>query len=235
MRRIFRRQCSLMVPAAESPLGRRSALVLVTATAWSILTPVTTHAAVPSSARAAGSRERPRLAWVVGDSLTILAGSALRRRLASLVGEVEIDAVTGRPVAELDNLVKARLARGARPDVMVLALGTNPSPGWDRDDYARVVDTIPADVAVVLVTVYRSDECSLPATVRTMQHYSRSMRSVAAVRANVSTAPWRSAAAQHPGRLLVDCAHQTVRGARVWAWLVAQAVDRSWERVTKAG
>lgn len=219
VRRILRPQCGLMFPAAESALGRRAALVLVSAPAWSLLTPATAHAS--------GSRAPSRLAWVVGDSLTVLGRSALQRRLEPLVSEVEIDAVGGRPVAELDDLVKARLARGARPDVMVLALGTNPSAGWGRDDYARVVDRIPAGVAVVLVTVYRGEESSLPATVRSMDRYSRAMRALAGERANVRTAPWRSAASQHPGRLLVDGVHQTVRGTRVWAELVADAVGRS--------
>lgn len=213
-----------MFPGAESPLGRRSALALVAAPAMTVLTSATTDAA-PTSASASG---RPRLAWVVGDSIAVLGRAALRQRLASSVGEVEINAVSGRRVARLDALVKKRLARGDRPDVMVLALGTNPSPGWHRDDYERVVDTIPDGVAVVLVTLYRSDTSELPAVVPTMQHYSRAMRSVACARANVCTAPWRAAASRRPGPLLLDGVHPTSRGSRVWARLIGDAVDRSW-------
>jgi len=89
---------------------------------------------------AAMSQPSPALAsarhgdlWVVGDSITYVSAPVLRPRLEKTVtGQVAIDGVGGRPVADLDDLVEQELALPGTPSVMVLALGTNPSSGASR-------------------------------------------------------------------------------------------------------
>ena len=165
--------------------------------------------------------------WVVGDSITYLSASTLLPRLESTVtGDVTIDGLGGRPVANLDDLVKKELASRHPPAVMVLALGTNPSPGWGFGDYQRVVDSIPDETVVVLVTVYRTPRAGDAGTRRILGKYSRWMRSIARDRSNVCLADWRATARRHPGALLVDGVHPTARGERIWSSTIRRAVER---------
>lgn len=198
---------------------------------WSTTALVLVVAAVlgapPSVSATEASRSRPRTAWVVGDSITYLGTTTLRTRLRqNISGSIRIDGVPGRSVADLDNLVAAELRSGTAPDVMVLALGTNPSPTWRRVDYERVVDSIPDTTAVVLVTVYRTRASMGTVVARRMGAYSKWMREIAASRSNVCIAKWRAAVEPTPGRLLFDGVHPNEEGQRVWAGLLAAAAER---------
>jgi hypothetical protein len=182
---------------------------------------------VPSSASAREARTVRPAVWVVGDSVTVFSEDALRSQLeTSVEGRVEIDAEMGRNVVELDDLVTQQLARTGRPRTMVLALGTNPDPSWTLKDYRRVVDSIPASITVVLVTVFRSRGTAAEAVVEQMDDYSRWMRTLAASRDNVCLAPWRARVGSHPERYLLDGVHPNERGDRVLAHVVSDAVDR---------
>jgi hypothetical protein len=180
--------------------------------------------AIPA-AQAQPSADRRTAVWVVGDSVTVYSEVALRAQLASTVdGRVEVNAVSGRNVVELDDLVRSRLAQGTWPRTMVLALGTNPDPVWTRSDYRRVLDSIPDSISVVLVTVYRAPGTAPAAVLRELASYSRWMRQLAGSRANVCLAPWRARAQQHPERYTLDGVHPNDRGADVFADLVTAAV-----------
>lgn len=172
------------------------------------------------------SGSRPDV-WMVGDSVTAYAETALRSRLAETVdGRVEIDAEIGRNVVVLDDLVRDELSRARRPRTMVLALGANPADSWHRRDFRRVVDSIPRTISVVLVTVFRNHNYASPAIRRQMADYSRWMRSIAATRSNVCVAPWRGTVRGHAAEYLLDGAHPNERGAAVLADLVADTVRR---------
>jgi lysophospholipase L1-like esterase len=178
-------------------------------------------------AHARPTDDRRAAVWVVGDSVTVYSEPALRARLASTVdGRVEVNAVSGRNVSELDNLVRSRLAQGSRPRAMVLALGTNPDPVWTRSDYRRVLDSIPDSITVVLVTVYRQPGTAPAGVVRELARYSRWVRELAGSRENVCVAPWRARVQHRPERYTLDGMHPNDRGANVFADLVAAAVVR---------
>lgn len=165
--------------------------------------------------------------WVVGDSITYQSASTLRPRLEETVtGDVTIDGVGGRPVADLDDLVQQELALPGTPSVMVLALGTNPSPGWGRGDYRRVVDSIPDHTVVVLVTVYRTLKSAGASIAHILAKYSHWMLEIARSRSNVCVANWRAVARRHPGQLLLDGTHPTARGQRIWSSTIRRAVER---------
>ncbi|HET6940454.1 MAG TPA: SGNH/GDSL hydrolase family protein [Nocardioides sp.] len=169
----------------------------------------------------------PSTAWVVGDSITYQGEETLRQELrADVSGSISIDGVPGRSVADLDDLVASELTTEADPDVMVLALGSNPSPVWRRGDYRSVVESIPDTTVVVLVTVYRTDVSEGPVVARRMAAYSRWMREIAAGRSNVCLAKWRAAVKPDPQRLLFDGVHPNDQGQQVWAGLIRSAVER---------
>jgi lysophospholipase L1-like esterase len=175
----------------------------------------------------ASAEEQAGSVWVAGDSITARSKARLRDRLRRSVRHaVYIDGVGGRNVTALDELVSQRLRRGAT-DVMVLALGTNSSPSWTKDDYLGAVNAIPASTTVVLVTVYKSRAAATasPAVLRRMASYSRWMREIAAARSNVCVADWRKAASREPRRLLEDGVHPSAAGKAVWVRLVGSAVD----------
>jgi GDSL-like lipase/acylhydrolase family protein len=182
--------------------------------------------AAPSQAPAlAGAR--PGDLWVVGDSITYVSAPTLRPRLQKTVtGQVLIDGVGGRPVADLDDLVDQELAMPGTPSVMVLALGTNPSPGWGLGDYQRVVESIPDRTVVVLVTVYRTPDTAGSSIAHLLARYSHWMRETARGRPNVCIADWRAAAQRHPEAYLVDGVHPTATGQRVWSSIIRRAVER---------
>jgi len=179
------------------------------------------------SAQAQQTADRRTAVWVVGDSVTVYSEAALRGQLASTVGgRVEVNAVSGRNVTELDNLVRSRLAQGSRPRAMVLALGTNPHPEWTRSDYRRVLDSIPDSITVVLVTVYRQPGTAPAGVVRELARYSRWVRELAGSRENVCVAPWRARVQHHAEQYTLDGVHPNDRGANVFADLVTAAVVR---------
>jgi hypothetical protein len=185
---------------------------------------------VPSSASALELKAQRPAVWAVGDSVTVYSADALRSRLsATLDGPIRIDAEIGRNVDQLDDLVRQQLARGRRPKTMVLALGTNPDPGWTLVDYRRVVDAIPDSVTVVLVTVFRSRGTASAPVLQQMNDYSRWMRRIARSRDNVCLAPWRSRVRAHPGRYLRDGVHPNDRGARAFADVIAGATAQCTE------
>lgn len=162
--------------------------------------------------------------WMVGDSVTVYSEAALSSRLAEAVdGRVEIDAENGRNVVVLDDMVQDELAR-ARPRTMVLALGANPASEWRRRDLRQVVDSIPAGIAIVLVTVYRHDAYGTRAVRQLLADYSHWMRAIADRRDNVCIAPWRGTVRQHATEYLIDGAHPNETGAAVLAGLVTDAV-----------
>jgi lysophospholipase L1-like esterase len=168
----------------------------------------------------------PRDAWVVGDSITYRSHAALRSRLRrSVDGPITIAGRGGRKVSRLDDLVAAELRRPGTPDIMVLALGTNPDRDWRRSDLDKTVDAIPDGTEVVLVTVFRTWRNAGEVVARRLGAYSRWMRSLAASRANVCVADWRATVSGHAPELLVDGVHPTSRGQRVWARVIGAAVD----------
>jgi len=165
--------------------------------------------------------------WVVGDSVTVFSEGPVRSALrAAADGQVEIDAESGRNVLLLDDLVRQQLVRDRLPRTMVLALGTNPDPSWTRNDFRRVVDSIPDSVSVVLVTVYRAPGTAPAWVLRSMADYSRWMQELAAGRDDVCLAPWRARVKPRAERLTLDGVHPNSRGADVFARVVAEAVQR---------
>lgn len=166
----------------------------------------------------------PADVYVVGDSIAAGARFELWRRHPDWV----VDARPGRPVERLPRLVDRIVGANPSPRVVVLALGTNASAGWDRSDYAAAVDAFPPSTWVHLVTPYRDPR--LWGRDRRWDQWAEHtgvhaawMREVADSRPHVAVIRWRRMV-QHRPLLLHDGTHPNRRGKRRWADLVAGTV-----------
>lgn len=165
--------------------------------------------------------DSPARVYVVGDSITGGATS----RLQALRPTWDIDGWRGRRVATLPTHLERILEENPSPDAVVIALGTNASPGWTKDSYADAIRMLPTGTSVRLVTTYRNPK--LWGTDRPWYQqawiqadYSRWMNELAETMHNVSVIRWRLTVKRRRG-LLHDGVHPNAHGKDVWAALVA--------------
>ncbi|MDP3891001.1 GDSL-type esterase/lipase family protein [Nocardioides sp.] len=167
---------------------------------------------------------RPAEVLVVGDSITAQGADTLQR----LHRDWDIDGVSGRRVSALPELLRERLARGAPPRVVVMALGTNSVPGWTAQDYRSALATLPPATRVVLVTTWRDpllwpEEGPTHLRAAVQADYSRWLRTIAWERPHTCLVDWRTTASGRP-QLLSDGVHLTRTGRQVWAQAISRAV-----------
>jgi hypothetical protein len=173
-------------------------------------------------ARAAGACDYWSAAWhsrvfVVGDSVANAARDDLTRAY-------EVNAQHGRPVSCLPSVLRRRKADAPALKVVVIALGTNISPGWTYEDYRDAVNMFPLTTWVVLVTPYR-DPSKVPDMAPTIARYATWMRVLGKHR-NVLVADWAAYVDAHRD-LLDDGVHPSEEGRVVWAHLVTTRVERA--------
>jgi hypothetical protein len=152
---------------------------------------------------------------VVGDSITWRGSDELSRERPAFV----VDAEPARRPSELRARLDAFRARHGQPTGLVIELGTNAAPGFDRADLAAAVRSVPAATPVMLVLPYLETGASAPAT------FAGWMRSVAAERKGSCVADWPAYVRSHPA-VLQDGIHPRNDAEGDWArWLSAE-----WDR-----
>jgi hypothetical protein len=175
-------------------------------------------------AQAAAADPAP-VVWLCGDSVSIHGAPALSR----LRPTTEYDVVSGRHVDQLPVCITNRLAEpGPVPDVMVLALGTNPRRKWGEAEFRKSVALIPKSIKVVFVTPYRDPDYPDPRKrAPILLAYGKQMRKIAVSSGQVFLASWYGAVRKDPQRWTYDGCHQTPAGERLWASTVNEAVGRA--------
>lgn len=179
-------------------------------------------AGLPAHGRQVGPATS-RIAWsaagsyVLGDSISAEAAPLRARR-----DMWTVNAVHGRPVAALDELVANVTAVDRRPFRVVIELGSNQSRGWTKQDYAAAIARLPASTRVLLVEPDKAPGTRWGAAgVRATAAYARWMRAIARSRPHTCVVPWRRAAAAHPDWLR-DGLHPTEEHYADWVDLVLQ-------------
>ena len=167
---------------------------------------------------------------MVGDSVSWRGSDELARLRPVLT----VDAEPARRPTELAARVDAFRAEHDQLSGLVVELGTNPAPGFERRDLAAAVRSLPTETPVMLVLPY-VEVSSDPVVVSSWsQQFDGWMRSVAAGRPHTCVADWPAYVRSHPG-LLQDGIHPRNDAEAAWAeWVLAQwaAADR---RVTRKG
>lgn len=191
--------------------------------ALSLALVVSMFPAVASAEPSGGSYE----VYVVGDSTAYRAEDKMRKMHPGWTWKY--DAVRGTRVDTLtDRVLALREAHGPAPEVLVIALGTNPAAGWRCRDYADARWKVWRRTRVVFVAPYVTAEDNTRARVRRTSRYARCMNRLDERLPNTEVAYWRRRAIRNPqGLLLADGVHQTPsRGERVWSRVVAGAAQR---------
>lgn len=144
-----------------------------------------------------------------------------------------IDAIGGRSLLVLPKRILWYLSHvDSAPDTFVMALGTNPYPGWQKWHYELCLALLPRNTKVVLVTpaVFGTRWAKSHNT----KIYARWLAEIAAERPHTALADWRRQVKRsHPnprtGRspLLAEGIHQTpVTGRRAWLKTVMTQVNQ---------
>ncbi len=155
---------------------------------------------------------------LVGDSV----GWRGSDELARLAPDLTVDAEPGRRPTELAARVRAFATRHGRPDGLVVELGTNPAPGFDRRRLADAVRVLPPGTPVLLVLPYAEPPGAPAIASPWSQQVDGWMRSVAAGRERTCLADWPAYVRTHPG-LLQDGIHPWHAQEPAWAhWLTRQ-------------
>lgn len=159
---------------------------------------------------------------MVGDSLTQWGSP----ELAQIRPGWSINGVAGRRVKELPRLIRSILAVDPRPRLVVVALGSNPSAGWTRADYARAVALLPASTRVVYVTTYIAPWAlnKAPSSKALTRKYAVWMAELASQRPHTCAVPWNVVARNHQGWLL-DGLHETPLGYVMRAQLIVRTSE----------
>jgi lysophospholipase L1-like esterase len=177
---------------------------------------------LPMYRATSAGRSEPRV-HVVGDSLTL--GPALDD---DFPGTWQVDAQNGRPLAQA--MPQLRRAAAARPDCVVVALGTNDvhlhrTRQQMTADIAQA-ERILADVDCLLWTTVKVEGTLLqddwPRYAQLWNELVRQRRG--------TVVDWNAAAASHPGWFLGDGVHQNAEGRIGYADLLADAVAQQGSR-----
>lgn len=173
---------------------------------------------------------------IVGDSLTEASTTAIVSTLNTMgISKVDIEAKKGRRIEVGNGLgdaplsgvrtIKAMLAAGAKPDVWIIALGTNDVGSYAKaEQYAALIDEVLAllpDVPLIWLNVYRAQYIDLTNVFNTVL----AQRMLA--RPHSLIADWFSLANSTKQRVLrADGVHPSDKGVHVLALLLLQALQR---------
>lgn len=152
----------------------------------------------------------PAQVAAIGDSVMLGARSALQAR------GMRVDAKVNRQASLAPGILRAKGA--SLPHYVVLHLGTNGT--FAAADCRRVFDAAGPDRTVLLVTIH--------AKRRWVAGNNKTLRQCAAMHADQSLlVDWDAAARQHPGWVYADGIHLRPVGAKAYAGLIAEAVERA--------
>lgn len=163
---------------------------------------------------------------MVGDSLTEHGEPALH----GLHPGWYIDGLGGRPVKDLGPCISVGIEERGNPQDLIVALGTNDSPGWTKDDYVEALELVPAWSRVHLVTTFADADRWGQQAYDNQAENSQWMREIAEERPRTWTIPWRYYAQNKEFigggvRLLRDGKHAThPEGEQWWADLISDRV-----------
>lgn len=158
--------------------------------------------------------------WVIGDSITVRGNLPWLNRIEP---SWNVDGVGGRLVDELPSRINFMIRRLGFPRNIVIALGSNPSEGWSKADYQRIVDRIPDNRNVFFVTAYRGE---IWGGSEMVTKYSRWMKRIARAEPNVHIIDWRRRVLRGEVELSDDLHASRGEGERFWAGLVSNRVDQ---------
>ena len=174
-----------------------------------------TATALLAAALAGGcGSDRPSAA-VVGDSLTADATQEIE---ATVEPPVDIDGVPGATIEA--SLARIQLVARRRPEVVIVALGTNdgffgaPDPGGAARQALDALDEVSCVRWIGVAAVH--DE---PALVNVP------IAEAVASHDNAAFVNWAEVAAGHPGWFQPDGIHHTERGQRAFADAIDEAVE----------
>lgn len=160
---------------------------------------------------------------MIGDSLTYWG----RPDLKSFRPDWIIDGVGGRLVGELPERVDHHLEENGIPNNLIIALGTNNTASWTKQDYVDQTEKVPSWVRVYFVTTYKDingGDNVTPEQVARQTELSGWMQEIANERDRTYIIPWRNHVIQ--GKVeLRDAMHATHgEGELYWAKLVRNTV-----------
>jgi len=136
-------------------------------------------------------------------------------QLGDALGRVEVDAVVGRQMSTALAILQDRRDANRLPDVVIVHLGGN-GPVTVRQ--VNAMFDLLADVRHVMVLTIR-----IPEDFET--HNNRLLTQIARDHANVTVLDWHAASDGHPEYFWNDGEHLRPGGARVYAALIASALQ----------
>jgi len=156
--------------------------------------------------------------YLLGDSISAYA----RDDIAEQRPDWTINALHGRPVADLPLLVSNLRAVDRHPSRVVIELGSNQSAGWSKDDYEEAIRRLPRTTRVLFVTPFKAPWRWGRKAARTTGAYARWMNQIAERRPHTCVVPWRARAKRHPGWLR-DGLHPKPAYFSTWADILLKA------------
>ncbi|MEA2009952.1 MAG: hypothetical protein U9N78_04535 [Actinomycetota bacterium] len=148
----------------------------------------------------------------IGDSIMVAA----TEHLSDLVDGVVIDAEVGRPFSDGIHALENQLARGTRPDILVVALGTNAGTSSGQIDELMELAHGVDEVILVNVRVPRDWESSTNAA----------LTDAAARYDNVRIIDWHGASDGSDHLFRSDGYHPNETGSEFWANLIVVEIKR---------
>lgn len=127
-------------------------------------------------------------AIMVGDSIT----DRCKPYLQAMRPNWKIDGVPGRNVRSAPSVIRTNLAAYGIPRRLIIALGQNDDPGWEKADYRALVDLVPRATAIFFVTTWKDAALKGEEEAAVQGVYSIWMRQIAANQANVEVIEWRN-------------------------------------------
>ena len=205
-------------PWAVRPLTTSRFLTVVATTT------VVTASGLLLTSPARGSAAEPTLpavnvatsrVFIEGDSLTVGAATALRRRLKAQVRSVHIDAKVGRHTGE--GIAKLRSTAAQRANIWVVALGTNddPSSSQTKRNVSRVLRLAGKDRRVIWVNVVRPGGYA---------RVNRALHDLDIHSEQLTVIDWAAVIRKKRDLLTGDRVHLTARGYRVRAEATRSAI-----------
>ena len=195
---------------------RHLTTILLAAGMMGIMTTDTAEAATPS-----------KYGIIIGDSISVQSGPVFK---AEYHPSFDLDAQNGRDLGTITAHVEARLAAAPAPRVMVLALASNDTAAFTRQQYVDTFDLIPSSTRVVMVTPYR-DPAVFPEQQDRLAEISGWMKDLDRYRPNGVISSWRWTMLNESGAVAryisADGVHPTAEGREKWAALLNKAISTS--------
>ena len=128
--------------------------------------------------------------YIIGDSITYRGSNP---HLKDIRPNWCYDAIGGSPVNSLPSRVQEMATTVGYSRNIILAMGTNPSDNWNKQNYINVVDSIPTTSNVILVTCYRGYKAGGErwGGAEQVDQYSEWMNEIASTRPNVTVLKWK--------------------------------------------